>query len=357
MIPVTKPFLPDKSEYQRYVDVIWDNKWVTNNGPLVKEFESLLGKQLQMTPPQLVSNGTIALQMAIKVLEINGEIITTPFSYVATTSSIKWEGCEPVFADIDRKTLNINPELIEGLINERTAGIIATHCFGNACDIDRIDAIGKKYGIPVIYDAAHCFGTLYKGKSIFNYGDLSACSLHATKLMHCIEGGLMFSSNNELNEKIISYRNFGHEGYENFRGLGTNGKNSEFHAAMGLCVLEHFPSILAKRISQCEIYDGLLEGLSIARPSVDENCLSNRAYYPIIFETQEKCLKAKSSLEKQGVFGRRYFYPSLSSLPYVKKQDTPIADDIASCILCLPLYDTLEYDEQKMICDVLLNTE
>ncbi|MFT6971412.1 MAG: dTDP-4-amino-4,6-dideoxygalactose transaminase [Roseivirga sp.] len=357
MIPVTKPFLPDKSEYQRYVDVIWDNQWVTNNGPLVKEFESLLGKKLQMTAPQLVSNGTIALQMAIKVLEINGDIITTPFSYVATTSSIKWEGCEPVFADIDQKTLNINPELIEGLINERTAGILATHCFGNACDIDRIDAIGKKYGIPVIYDAAHCFGTLYKGKSIFNYGDLSVCSLHATKLMHSIEGGLMFSNNNELKEKIASYRNFGHEGYENFRGLGTNGKNSEFHAAMGLCVLEHFSSILAKRISQCEIYDGLLEGLSIARPSVDENCLSNRAYYPIIFETQEKCLKAKSSLEKQGVFGRRYFYPSLSSLPYVKKQNTPVADDIASCILCLPLYDTLEYDEQKMICDVLLNTE
>jgi dTDP-4-amino-4,6-dideoxygalactose transaminase len=357
VIPVTKPFLPDKSEYQRYVDVIWDNQWVTNNGPLVKEFESLLGKKLQMTAPQLVSNGTIALQMAIKVLEINGDIITTPFSYVATTSSIKWEGCEPVFADIDQKTLNINPELIEGLINERTAGILATHCFGNACDIDRIDAIGKKYGIPVIYDAAHCFGTLYKGKSIFNYGDLSVCSLHATKLMHSIEGGLMFSNNNELKEKIASYRNFGHEGYENFRGLGTNGKNSEFHAAMGLCVLEHFSSILAKRISQCEIYDGLLEGLSIARPSVDENCLSNRAYYPIIFETQEKCLKAKSSLEKQGVFGRRYFYPSLSSLPYVKKQNTPVADDIASCILCLPLYDTLEYDEQKMICDVLLNTE
>lgn len=357
MIPVTKPFFPEKAEYQKYVDVIWDNKWVTNNGPLVNEFEALLGRQLEMTRPKLVSNGTMALQMAIKVLELKGDIITTPFSYVATTSSIKWEGCEPVFADIDRDTLNINPELIESLINDRTAGIIATHCFGNACDIDRIDAIGKKYDIPVIYDAAHCFGTLYRGESIFNYGDLSICSLHATKLMHCIEGGLMFSSNDELNDKITSYRNFGHEGYESFQGLGTNGKNSEFHAAMGLCVLEHFSALLVKRIKQCEIYDELLEGLKITRPIVNENCKSNRAYYPIIFETQEKCLKAKSSLEEQGVFGRRYFYPSLSSLPYVKRQDTPIADDIASCILCLPLYHTLEYVEQKMICQVLLNIE
>ncbi|MFY0593573.1 DegT/DnrJ/EryC1/StrS family aminotransferase [Roseivirga sp.] len=355
MILVTKPFFPERAEYQKYLDQIWDNKWVTNNGPMVKELESSIGRNLKTTKPKLVSNGTLALQIAIKALGLKGKIITTPFSYVATTSSIVWEGCEPVFADIDSDTLNICPKSIEALMDDNVVGIVATHCFGNACDIDRIDQISRQHNIPVIYDAAHCFGTLYKGESIFNFGDLSICSLHATKLMHSVEGGLIFSKDLQMDDKISYLRNFGHDGYEHFQGLGVNGKNSEFHAAMGLCVLHHFSSLSKKRIEQCEIYDELLLELNVNRPTVSVDCEPNRSYYPIIFESEELCERAKYSLEEQGIMARRYFYPPLNTLSYVKEQSTPVASDISSRILCLPLYHDLEYTQQKMICKILLN--
>lgn len=255
MIPVTKPFMPPFEQYREYLQGIWEREFLTNNGPLVQELELKLKEYLGLKNLLYLSNGTIALQIAIKALGLKGEIITTPFSYVATTSSIVWEGCEPVFVDIDSETLNINPALIEAAITEQTTGILATHVFGNPCDIEAIQAIADKHNLKVIYDAAHCFGTTYKGRSVFEFGDVSTTSFHATKLFHTVEGGAIFAKDEDLNYRMSRMRNFGHAGFEQYDGVGINGKNSEFHAAMGLCNLSHIENILKSRKDQCLLYE------------------------------------------------------------------------------------------------------
>ncbi|MAY82595.1 MAG: aminotransferase DegT [Flavobacteriales bacterium] len=353
MIPVTKPYLPDKIRYLKYITEIFEREWLTNNGPLVQQFELKLKDHLKFENLLFVGNGTIALQLAIKALGLKGEIITTPFSYVATTSSIVWEGCQPVFADIDRKTLNIDPDKIEAVVTTKTSAILATHCFGNACDIQRISEIAEKYNLKVIYDAAHCFGTLYDGKSIFEYGDISTCSLHATKLIHSVEGGLVCSKDKDVFERIWYMRNFGHDGPEEFNGLGINGKNSEFHAAMGLCVLEDFNLIKEKRLNQSRYYDYLLENLPLERPHIQTKCDYNYAYYPILLSNEEKCLKVKGALEMENIFPRRYFYPALNKLDYLNSEENPVSDDCSSRILCLPLYHKLAEFEQEKISNII----
>ncbi|HET8860552.1 DegT/DnrJ/EryC1/StrS family aminotransferase [Marivirga sp.] len=354
MIPVTKPYLPLIEKYQKYVEGIYQRHWLTNNGPLVNELELRLKEYLGLKHLLYVGNGTIALQIAIKVLELKGEIITTPFSYVATTSSIVWEGSQPVFVDIDKETLNIDPNKIEEAITKKTSAILATHCFGNACDIDAIDTIAKKHNLKVIYDAAHCFGTKYKGKSIFEYGDISTTSLHATKLMHSVEGGLVITKDPELLKSMAYMRNFGHDGPDKFNGVGINGKNSEFHAAMGLAVLDDVHEILLKRKELSHYYDQKLSVLNVSKQKIIRECTFNFAYYPILFETEEKCLASKKALEINEIFPRRYFYPSLSSLEYVSKQNSEISDDISKRILCLPLYHSLSKEEQDMISRILI---
>lgn len=357
MIPVTKPFLPPKEEYDAYVTGIWQRNWLTNNGPLVNELELQLKEYLKLKHLLFLTNGTIAIQIAIKALGLKGKIITTPFSYVATTSSIVWEGCEPVFVDIDRNTFNINPALIEQAITPDTTAILATHCFGNACDMDAIDAIARKHNLKVIYDAAHCFGSMYKGKSIFEFGDISTTSFHSTKLFHTIEGGAIITKDPELLKRMAHLRNFGHDGPEKFNGVGINGKNSEFHAAMGLCNLNYIESILAVRKQQSELYDELLKDLQVQHIAIQQQCGFNYAYYPIVFDTQEAALKAKKALELKEIFPRRYFYPSLSALAYVPEYNTPVSDSVAARILCLPLYHTLSKEEQHMIARILLRTQ
>lgn len=357
MIPVTKPYLPDISVYQDYVKSIYQREWLTNNGPLVNEFELKLKRRLGLKHLLYVSNGTIALQLAIKALGLKGEIITTPFSYVATTSSIVWEGCTPVYVDIDAGTLNIDPQKIEAAITPNTSAILATHCFGNACDIDAIDVIAKKHNLKVIYDASHCFGTLYRGKSIFEYGDISTTSFHATKLMHSIEGGAVFTPSAELLRRMALMRNFGHDGPEQFDGVGINGKNSEFHAAMGLCVLEDIDKILEKRKSQSRFYNGVLSNLRVQTPEFQEHCEFNYAYYPIIFSTEDEAMRAKAALEIREIFPRRYFFPSLQELDYVTSANTPNATSISRRILCLPLYHNLGNEEMDMIARILLRTQ
>ncbi|MFW5701045.1 MAG: DegT/DnrJ/EryC1/StrS family aminotransferase [Cyclobacteriaceae bacterium] len=357
MIPVTKPFLPPIEDYRLLLDGIWQRNWLTNNGPLVNELELQLKEYLGLKHILYLSNGTIALQIAIKALELKGEIITTPFSYVATTSSIVWEGCKPVFVDIDPNTLNIDPNKIEVEINENTSAILATHCFGNACNIDKIDAIAKKYKLKVIYDAAHCFGTKYKNKSIFEYGDISTTSFHATKLFHTIEGGAVFCNDPELLKRMAYMRNFGHDGPEKFNGVGINGKNSEFQAAMGLCNFKYIDEILESRKKQSGIYDSLLENLDVIMPQLQDSCSYNFAYYPVIFKSEEIALNMKCELEKRNISPRRYFYPSLSSLDYIKKHNTPISDSIARKILCLPIYHNVSKEEQRLISRILLRTQ
>jgi len=356
MIPVTKPFLPPKAEYQTYLDGIWERNWLTNNGPLVNELELSLKEYLGLDHLLFLSNGTVALQIAIKALELKGEIITTPFSYVATTSSIVWEGCTPVFVDILPDKLTIDPAKIEAAITPATSAILATHVYGIPCAVEAIDLIAKKHNLKVIYDGAHAFGVKVAGKSIFEYGDISTCSFHSTKLFHTIEGGAVVTTDPELLKKMAFLRNFGHDGYEKFKGIGINGKNSEFHAAMGLSVLPHLPEILSKRKSQSETYHHLLQGLKVSFPSISDIESYNFAYFPIIFPTESALLQSKEVLETHGIFPRRYFYPGLNTLDYTGG-NCPVSDSITTRVLCLPLYFTLSKEEQKMIARILLRVQ
>jgi len=350
MINVTKPFLPPKEEYQKYIDGIWQRNWLTNNGPLANELELKLKQHLSLKHLLFVSNGTTALQLAIRALDLQGEIITTPFSYVATTTSIAWENCTPIFVDIDKNSLNINPQLIEQAITPNTSAILATHVFGNPCDIDAIDAIADKHNLRVIYDAAHCFGTQYKGQSVLNYGDISCISFHATKLFHTVEGGAVITKSPKLLKKLAYLRNFGHDGPYKFNGIGINGKNSEIHAAMGLCNLNHIDDIMNKRKTDSLRYDQWLLDLECQRPEINAQSEYNFSYYPIIFKNEDICLSVLNELQKHNVFSRRYFYPSLSTLEYVPKSQCTTSENIASRILCLPLYYDLSSTEIDMIC-------
>ena len=357
MIPITKPFSPPIEEYQKLLTDIWKRNWFTNNGPLVKKLEFQLKDYLELKNLLYVCNGTIAIQIALKALGITKKVITTPFSFVATTSSLVWEGCTPVFVDIDSETFNIDASKIEASIDEDTEAILATHCFGNPCDIEAIEKIAKKHELKVIYDAAHCFGTSYKGKSVFEYGDISITSFHATKLFHTIEGGAVFTQDTEILKRMAYQRNFGHDGHEQYNGVGINGKNSEFHAAMGLVNLSHISSILEQRKKLCQNYDSLLMNLSVQKQNIASEVGYNYAYYPILFKTEELTLQMMAALEKHDIATRRYFYPSLSTLDYVGKFDTPCSNDIASRILCLPLYYELSFKEQEMIARILLQTQ
>ena len=357
MIPVTKPYLPEIDGYKKYIDSIYNRQWLTNNGPLVNEFELKLKENLAIKHLLYVANGTLALQLAIKALGLSGEVITTPFSYVATTSSLVWEGCSPIFVDIDQDTLNIDVDKIEESITDKTTGIVATHCFGNACNIEKIETIAKKYNIKVIFDAAHCYGTSYKDISIFSYGDISITSFHATKLMHSVEGGALFTQDPNILENLAYLRNFGHDGPSKFKGVGINAKNSEFHAAMGLCVLKDLSAILQTRKNQSLYYDEILKNLNVTKPIIENDCNFNFAYYPIIFENEEKAVSAKNALEQKQIYPRRYFHPSLTELNYVTKRPTPVSDKIASSILCLPLYHSLSREEQDMIARILLRNQ
>lgn len=357
MINVTKPFLPPQEEYFAYVDGIWKRNWLTNNGPLVNDLELRLKERLNLEHLLFVSNGTIALQIAIRALDLKGEIITTPFSYVATTSSIVWEGCRPVFVDIDPDTLNIDATKIEAAITSETTAILATHVYGNPCEIEVIDRIAKKNNLKVIYDGAHAFGTRYRGKSVFQYGDITTTSFHATKLFHTVEGGAVITQDPELTRKMAFLRNFGHHGPEDFSGIGINGKNSEFHAAMGLANLKYVQKILDSRKFLSQYYDEALLTLRVRRPSINPQAEYNYAYYPVIFETEEALKKALDFLKGNWINTRRYFYPSLSKLPYVQSGSLPVCDDYSKRVLCLPLYFDLAKEEIDFIARLLLRTQ
>ncbi|MES2779039.1 MAG: DegT/DnrJ/EryC1/StrS family aminotransferase [Bacteroidota bacterium] len=356
MIPVTKPFLPPIEEYQQLIADIWQRQWLTNNGPLVNELELKLKGYLNVPHLLFLNNGTIALQIAIKALELTGEIITTPFSYVATTSSIAWEGCKPVFVDIDKDTLNIDAGKIEKAITPNTSAILATHVYGNPCDIELIQSIAKKHNLKVIYDAAHCFGTLYKGKSVFTYGDISTTSFHATKLFHTIEGGAVFCSNPELLKKMSFMRNFGHNGPDHFEEIGINGKNSEFHAAMGIVNLKHVSSILDTRKKQHALYQKWLTHASIKFPNITNSTEYNFAYCPIILENEAMTLTIIKALEENWISPRRYFHPSLNTVPIYKAEAAPVSESLSKRIICLPLYHTLTNSEIDFICRIILRT-
>jgi dTDP-4-amino-4,6-dideoxygalactose transaminase len=357
MIPVTKPFLPAEKEFKSYVKSIWERQWLTNNGPLVNTLELKLKEYLGVDHLLYVSNGTVALQLAIQALNLTGEIITTPFSFVATTSTIVWQNCKPVFVDIDPDTFNIDASKIEAAITPQTSAILATHVYGTPCDIDAIQYIADKHGLKVIYDAAHCFGTRYKNRSIFDYGDISATSFHSTKVFHTIEGGAVFTRQPALLKKMALMRNFGYSGVDEFSELGINAKNCEFHAAMGLCNLNHINEVLKKRKYLSAQYMLRLSRLDVQFQKLHSIEDYNYAYFPIMFKSEELMKESKAKLEMAQIYCRRYFYPSLSALPYVDNVKMSVCDSVASRIMCLPLYHTLTISELDLICRLLLRIQ
>jgi len=353
-INVTRSFLPPKEEYDELLDSIWENKILTNNGPLAIRLENEIKTKINNDNFLFVSNGTIAIQLAIKAMELSGEIITTPFSYCATTNVIVWENLTPVFVDINPSDLNINADLIEEKINEKTSAILATHVYGNPCDLEKIEKIAQKYNLKVIYDAAHAFGVNYKGKSLITYGDVSTCSFHSTKVFHTIEGGSVVCQDRELFEKIKLIRSFGHIQDEYF-AAGINGKNSEFHAAMGICNLRHLESIIAGRKRVFREYDNQLDFRKIEKVTEKSDHLEyNFAYYPVVFESEKIALEVVRSLNQENIYPRRYFYPSLNQLTFLEStQSCPVSEDISNRVLSLPLYPDLESEIISKICKII----
>lgn len=353
MINVTKTYLPDMGIYKSYVDKIYKSGFLTNNGQLVQVLEKKLEEYLNVRNLILVSNGTLALQVAYKALELKDEVITTPFSFAATVSSQVWEGLSPVFADINKETFCLDYKKIENLITDKTKAIVPVHVFGNGCDIDEIEKIASENNLKVIYDGAHSFGVKYKNKSILSYGDISTISFHSTKLFHTIEGGGLVIKDDELYKKVKLMINFGISGPEKIEGLGINAKMNEFQAAMGLCVLDEMDKILCGRKVVHNFYiNNLSKELQLQKYNKD--CTRNYAYFPVVFQTEKDLLRVIGELNKKDIFPRRYFYPSLDTLDYLTDSKyMPISNNISRRILCLPIYDSLEESELEQIVKII----
>jgi dTDP-4-amino-4,6-dideoxygalactose transaminase len=353
MINVTQTYLPPIEEYQAFIQRAFDRQWLTNRGELVLELEDILKGYLSVSNILLTNNGTVPLQIALKLLGNQGDIITTPFSYVATTASILWQHCTPVFVDIESDYLTIDEKKIETAITNRTTAILATHVFGNPCAVEALEATAKKHRLSVIYDGAHAFGVKYKSQSIFNFGNISTCSFHATKLFHTGEGGAVFCKNKELQHKIYYSHNFGHDGPLKFHGLGINGKMSELQAAMGLALFPYFKDILQQRKKVVDYYNDHLSDDIVQKISIRPGTEWNYSYYPVVFKSEEILLRIQGALNARNIFPRRYFYPSLNALEYVNYQPMPVSESIASRIMCLPLYVGLKEVDLVKICKMI----
>jgi dTDP-4-amino-4,6-dideoxygalactose transaminase len=347
-ISATKPFIPPIDEYQLKVADIMNRGWLTNQGPCVLELEEKLKNLFNVDYLLLVTNGTIAIQMALKALKIQGEVITTPYSYVATTSSLLWENCIPRFCDIDPETFNIDPSKLENLISSQTKAILATNVYGYPCEIEAIQEVADKYGLKVIYDSAHCFGTEINGKSILSFGDISTISFHATKLFHTVEGGAIVCQSKEMYDELVLLRNFGHTSPTTFGSMGINAKMNEFSAAMGLLNLNYIDDIMSRRKRQWDLYKSLLSeiGLNAASYKFD----FNKAYFPLVLKSEAFLLHVLSEMEKENIHLRRYFYPSLNELSFLPIYDAcPISEDISRRVICLPLYHELSEMDMRFI--------
>ena len=352
---VSKTHLPNRQRYLEYVHQIFDSGWVTNNGQLHQELEEKLANYLGVEYLVLTCNATIALQIAYELLDVKKEAITTPFSFVATTSSLLWKGISPVFADIERTTLNIDPQQIGGKINSKTDAIVPVHTYGNACDIEAMDFLSEKHGIPVIYDASHCFGVNYKGESILKQGTISVISFHATKIFNTVEGGALILNSKDMYDKAKMMVDNGIKDKVTMPILGTNAKMSEFHAAMGLCILEEAAEIMPDRKKVHDLYmDRLQHVPGITFPKFNANCSRNYSYFPIIASNEALLKEIEEAMHKRNIYPRRYFYPPLSTLPFIKEiQSLPVVEAMAGKILCLPLYQHLAETKQEEILAII----
>jgi dTDP-4-amino-4,6-dideoxygalactose transaminase len=353
VINVTQTYLPPFDEYAALLQGVWDRRMVTNNGPLLRQLELKLKDHLNLKNLLYCSNGTIALQLALKALDISGEVITTPFSYVATTHAILWEGCKPVFVDVRPGSLCIDEEKIEAAITKNTQAIMATHVYGYPCNVQAIGEIAARHHLKVIYDAAHAFGCKYNGQSILGFGDVSTCSFHATKIFHTVEGGCVVSADDDISKKVSLIRSFGHIA-DDYQAVGINGKNSEVHAAMGLSILPKMNEIISYRKHVSELYDQSLDFNCLKRPTAMAGTEYNYAYYPVIFETEEQLKNVQHALLANQIAPRRYFYPSLNRLSYLRNAEScPISESSSVCVLCLPLYHGLPDDDVIRISDII----
>ena len=351
-IYVTQPVLPDLNDFIPYLEKIWESKILTNNGPFHKQLEKELAEFLGVPYISLFANGTLALVTALQVLRITGEVITTPYSFVATTHSLWWNNIKPVFVDIDQECCNLDPERIEAAITPKTTAIMPVHVYGNPCEVERIQEIADIYGLKIIYDAAHAFGVNYKGQSICNYGDLSILSFHATKVFNTMEGGAIICHDAATKKRIDYLKNFGFADETTVMAPGINSKMNEMQAALGLLQLKHYTGNIEKRKRIAETYWEELseiEGISfLAEP---KNTDSNYAYFPIFVNEEEYGMSRDQLYEKlkqNNIFGRRYFYPLISEFPVYKGLDSSnpknlkVAKKIADGVICLPIFPDME---------------
>ena len=361
MIPVTRPSLPELEKYEGYLRRIWQTKWLTNNGEFMLQLEQKLKDYLKVKNLVLLSNGTLALHLALRSLGLRGEVITTPFTFVATTNSILWERLTPVFADIDPYTFNIDPKDVEAKITEKTCAILAVHVYGNPCDVEALANIAEKYGVKLIYDGAHSFGVEYGGRSVFEYGDVSTLSFHATKVFNTIEGGALATNDSELAGELQLLRDHGIKSAEEFIGAGTNAKMNEFQAAMGLCNIDSVERDIALREALYKRYVKKLDELGKFQFQKLVASKYNYAYMPVCFENSSQRDSIYSRLLDKGVSCRKYFYPLTFETKYfkaegsdsVKKFGLTVAPDVAGRVLCLPLYPGLDFDNVDKIVELI----
>ncbi len=345
-IYITKSRMPDEDFFFRQCRDIFKSAWITNNGNYVRKLEYSLSAYLGIPHLLACNNGMTALMLALQCAGLAGKkVAVTPYTYVATLSALLWIGCEPVFIDIDPDSLCLSPDLLRNRLKKEPdiAGVLPVHIYGLACDVEALESICKEYGQTVIYDAAQAFGSKYKGKSLLDYGDYSICSFHATKIFHTAEGGCVVSHNAEAHKALSLARAFGHINDDHY-SLGINAKMSELHAALGLSLLPGTDEEIARRKELYAIYDQALDGLPLKYPSVCEGLEWNNAYYPILLPDEESRVRVETALSVQNIIPRRYFYPALNTLPYLKEEwriSCPVAEDVARRVLCLPGYSDL----------------
>lgn len=355
-IYVTQPSLPPLEEYVRILEGVWERGILTHNGPMVQQLEKELIAYLNVKNLVAVTSGTIAIQLAIRALNLEGEIITTPFTWIATVSSIMWEKCKPVFVDVQPDTFNIDPQKIEEKITDKTSAILPVHVFSNPCDVDAIQAIADKHSLKVVYDAAHAMCVNYKGKSLLECGDISATSFHATKIFQSGEGGACVTNDQLLFERLRRMRFFGHDDNKEIVDEGMNGKMTEVHAALGLASLKWLQEVLRDRREKYELYMDLLGKSGFIKFQKFPADSYNYSYMPVLFEDETQMLSVADRLNKNNIYPRRYFYPALNTVEFLSVSEKfPVAVDLASRILCLPLFYTLKKTDIEYICKLIIN--
>jgi dTDP-4-amino-4,6-dideoxygalactose transaminase len=361
-IYVTQPYLPPLNEFTPYLQQIWDNKILTNGGPFHQQLEKALCEYLGVEHVALFSNGTLALITALQALRVTGEVITTPYSFVATAHSLLWNGNKPVFVDVEPETLNLDPAKIEAAITPQTTAIMPVHCYGNPCDVDAIQKIADNYNLKVIYDAAHAFGVQCHCGSVLNHGDLSVLSFHATKVFNTFEGGAIICPDAKTKQRIDHLKNFGFVDETTVVAPGINGKMSEINAAFGMLQLKHMPTIMQRRAEIDLNYREGLNGLKGIRclPQSGQH-VANHSYFPIMVEADYPMSRDAlyQKLKDHGIYSRRYFYPLITefpmyrSLPSAAPSNLPVATAAAQKVLCLPIYPNFSANSQKRVMDLI----